>query len=90
MRKSYIVSQMVKGTFVQKVERFQKNLLAFVEGRGELPTGNIETIRLDSINHSTREMVQGGCDARMAKRISTNVINELMYGLMDDGMMQTR
>lgn len=89
MRNSYTVSTYTKGSFVQKVTTFQKQLLAFIDGTGSLPTGNIDTIRLDTINRSTKEMVEAGCEARMAKRISKNVITDLMYELMDDGMNQS-
>ena len=89
MRKVYTVNQMVRGVFVQKVERYQKDLLAFCEGRGELPRGNVESLRIEAVNDSVKTMVQGGCDRYIAKRISTNTINDLMYDLMDDGMMKS-
>lgn len=86
MRKSYTVSTETKSMFIQKAEKLQKDLLVFVAGKGELPLYNLEVLRKDVINHSVKEMTQTGCGRAMAKRISTNVINDLMYEITGDGM----
>ena len=89
MRNSYTVNIEIRGIFVQRVNTYKKGLLAFVEGRGELPTEYIDSIKNSMIDRSVDSMVKSGCNRAMAKRISEATLNDLMYSIMDDGMNQS-
>lgn len=76
------VSYDTKANFQAELDNFIESLNSFIDGKGPMPTSNVEQIKEKHIKLSIEDMKKSGTPRGLAQRVSKHILGEMLETTM--------